>query len=648
MRHRLITVLTPLVLLCTAACDPGVSRPGAWLSGEEVSTPVTDFTFTNAFEDCYLETATWYAIPHSVTLWCAAHDGDLYVGSFSMSGGWEGHRTWEQHIARNGEGAARFDGKIYRGTWERVQDPDLIEAIEQSYADKYSHTEIWKRGLATYDPQPDWRFYRLRQESAEPLKEPAGATMTHQGREIPRSEEAILDPKHTVLVVHEMLNDFVSKGGVADKAGRRYAMDPETERIARLLAAARAKNVRVAYVRWTRDAHGSTDDDASCARETPVCSGRRTKAGRARAPSNIEGSWGWQAPEAIKPAPGDWVLPKWRQDAFFSTQLDALMRWNGIKTMVIVGLGAEVGIMPSVMTASEMGYFTVVVEDAVAAAYPGRREDAMEFLRDSAIVKNTQEMEAIWSKAAAAPTAVASASAAEPPSSESPARNATVNYRGRQIPNADAEVLNPKHTLLLVHGMQNDLITKGGAFDQAGRRIDADGILEPVAKLLAEARAKNMPVAYVRWTNYADGSTFSDPMLRGPLARSGAVGSRGWAVESTPGWEISDVLKPVPGDWVLRKYRPDAFFATPLDSLMRWNGVKTVVVVGVGAEVGVVPTLMSASNLGYFTVAVSDGLRPADPERMEDAMRYIADQAMLKTHTELLEIWHGAAPRPAE
>ena len=163
MRHCPTAVFAPLLLLCAVACDPGVSRPGAWLSGEEVAAPVTDWAFTNAYEDCYLEAATWYGVPHSVTLWCAVHDGDLYVGSFSMSGDWEGYRTWENHLARDGEGAARLGGKIYRGVWERVEDSGVIEAVEQSYAAKYGHTETWKRGLAIYDPQPDWRFYRFRQ-----------------------------------------------------------------------------------------------------------------------------------------------------------------------------------------------------------------------------------------------------------------------------------------------------------------------------------------------------------------------------------------------------------------------------------------------------------------------------------------------------
>ena len=498
--------------------------------------------------------------------------------------------------------------------------------------------------------------------------------MAFQGREIPRSDEAILDPKHSVLVIHEMLNDFVSKGGVADKAGLRYAMDPEVERIARLLAAARAKNVRVAYVRWTRYEDGSTDDDASCSVGSRVCSGRRSAAGRAQPPSNIEGSWGWRAPEAIAPAPGDWVLPKWRQDAFFSTQLDALMRWNGIRTMVILGLGTEVGIMPSVLTASELGYFTVVVEDAVKAVDPVRRESAMAFLQDTAMVRSTGRIEEIWSKAATP--------------------EQTVADRERQVPNSLGEVpeargksvagcidggmpvdlchglLDPKHSLLLVHDMQNDFIGKGGAFDDFGRRIDAEGILKPMRRLLAGAREKNVRVAYTKWTNHADRSSFSSlvprvcgapiPPPRSGLENgaSGCVGARaagvriggsgGWAIGGTSGWEVAGAVKPNPGDWEIRQHRPDAFFATPLDSLMRWNGVKTLVLVGIGVEAGLVQTLMSASNLGYFTVAVADCLAPSAPDLLQGAMRHIADGALVRTHSELLDIWRDAAPKPAE
>ena len=49
---------------------------------------------------------------------------------------------------------------------------------------------------------------------------PTGPTITFQGREIPNTVEEILNPKHTVLVVHEMLNDFISEGGASDNARR--------------------------------------------------------------------------------------------------------------------------------------------------------------------------------------------------------------------------------------------------------------------------------------------------------------------------------------------------------------------------------------------------------------------------------------------
>lgn len=493
-------------------------------------------------------------------------------------------------------------------------------------------------------------------QGAEVPKKPSTQTMTFQGREIPRSDAAILDPKHTVLVIHEMLNDFVSKGGVADQAGLRYAMDPEIDRIGKLLAAARKKNARVAYVRWTRYEDGATDDDASCAVGSRVCSGRRTAAGRTRPPSNIEGSWGWQAPEAIAPAPGDWVLPKWRQDAFFSTQLDALMRWNGIKTMVIVGLGTEVGIMPSVMTASELGYFTVVVEDAIKAVDPARREPAMAFLSDTALVRNTRWLEEIWSEAAAAPAGFGR------PSGNTESGADCIG--GRTPVGFCRSLLDPKRTLLLVHDMQHDVVGKGGASDDFGGRVDASGILKPVQRLLAGAREKNMRVAYTKWTNYADGSSSPRhvPQAGGALippprgeAENGTSrcgGARAtkvkidetgrWAIEGTSGWEVAQAVKPNPGDWEIRQYRPDAFFATPLDSLMRWNGIKTLVVVGIGVQAGVVQTLMSAANLGYFTVAVSDGVLPSDPGQFEEA------GALIQTHSELLDIWRGAAPKPAE
>ena len=156
--HPLVLALAGTAFLALVGCEPGDRRAGAWLSGEQINTPVTDWAVTNAFQDCFIETATWYAIPHSVKLWCAEHAGDVYVGSYG-----EGSRTWEKHVVRNGDGALRVDGKIYGGRFELVKDPKLTEGIVQSYTEKYSSNELWEVTLTEDGLPPDWRFYRLSQ-----------------------------------------------------------------------------------------------------------------------------------------------------------------------------------------------------------------------------------------------------------------------------------------------------------------------------------------------------------------------------------------------------------------------------------------------------------------------------------------------------
>src|SRR5216117_643791 len=69
-----------------------------------------------------------------------------------------------------------------------------------------------------------------------------------------RNLDEILNPKHTALIVHEMLNDWISAGGADDKRGRRY--DPARVAniippIQQLIAQGRAKSVRIVYMRYT-------------------------------------------------------------------------------------------------------------------------------------------------------------------------------------------------------------------------------------------------------------------------------------------------------------------------------------------------------------------------------------------------------------
>ncbi len=67
----LFCLVLGLITLRIIGFEPRDRSPGLWLKGELVTTPVTDWSFTDQFEEINVETRTWYFIPHSVTTYCA-------------------------------------------------------------------------------------------------------------------------------------------------------------------------------------------------------------------------------------------------------------------------------------------------------------------------------------------------------------------------------------------------------------------------------------------------------------------------------------------------------------------------------------------------------------------------------------------------
>ena len=76
-----------LVGLATGCLDPKDRRPGLRLSGEVVTEAIDDWSFSDEFGEIYLETRTWYVIPHSVTTVCAALGEKLYLPTIYYGGG---------------------------------------------------------------------------------------------------------------------------------------------------------------------------------------------------------------------------------------------------------------------------------------------------------------------------------------------------------------------------------------------------------------------------------------------------------------------------------------------------------------------------------------------------------------------------------
>ena len=95
-------VVVLLVLLSITGFEPRQRTPGLWLKGNLVTAPVTDWSFTEKVDTVEVETHTWYGVPHSVTTYCAALNGQLYLDSFYPPGVEYPHgRSWNENVARD-------------------------------------------------------------------------------------------------------------------------------------------------------------------------------------------------------------------------------------------------------------------------------------------------------------------------------------------------------------------------------------------------------------------------------------------------------------------------------------------------------------------------------------------------------------------
>jgi len=103
----------------------------------------------------------------------------------------------------------------------------------------------------------------------------------------------------------------------------------------------------------------------------------------------------------VSPGDGEIVVSKRTYDGFFNTDLDAILREQGITWVTVVGLTSDCCVNTTAGSAFSRGYATVVLSDASAAYDPAAHEEAMHILSlHSAVVSEVDEIATVWSAAA--------------------------------------------------------------------------------------------------------------------------------------------------------------------------------------------------------------------------------------------------------
>lgn len=179
--------------------------------------------------------------------------------------------------------------------------------------------------------------------------------------------------------------------------------------------------------------------------------------------------------------------------------------------------------------------------------------------------------------------------------------------------------LEAKRTALIIQDMQNDPISEGGAFAGSGAPAHAkkQNVIANV-RLLADAmRRVGSVVIHIHYIVEpgAPGLKLNAPLFRG-VSEANAV------VRGTWGAAPVDGLEPKPGDLVVEKMRMNGFYNTRLDTLLRGQGIESIVVTGAWTNFSIEHTARHGADAGYHVVVVTDGTSTIDDTWQNAAINF--------------------------
>ena len=198
----------------------------------------------------------------------------------------------------------------------------------------------------------------------------------------------IVDPKHTALIIIDPQHDFCSaEGAMAQRFG--FDMKEIRESVPRLNAFIERCREAGVFVVWVREifadrkmlpnqkAIWGAGDDIWLIREDGT---------------GIE----WYS-EMIPPLPQESIITKWQYDAFSDTELDLLLKCQGIKTILMTGYTTNVCVETTARHGYMVGYYVVLVSDCTGAPTHSEYECAVSNIRTYfGHVATSEEIGTLW------------------------------------------------------------------------------------------------------------------------------------------------------------------------------------------------------------------------------------------------------------
>jgi nicotinamidase-related amidase len=195
----------------------------------------------------------------------------------------------------------------------------------------------------------------------------------------------------------------------------------------------------------------------------------------------------------------------------------------------------------------------------------------------------------------------------------------------------------PDRSAVLVQELQNGVVGAEAGLPALADAVRATGVIERAACVLREARKRRIPVIHCTAENLPDGfGTNHNARVFESARRLG--------LENRPGSSsVGPVaaLGPVDSDLVLpRLHGLSPLTGSPLDALLRNQGIECLVVMGVSLNLAIPNLVYDAVNRSYQVVLVADAVVgvPADYGRqvIEHSLSLVSTVVVAD---ELIEAW---------
>ena len=205
-----------------------------------------------------------------------------------------------------------------------------------------------------------------------------------------------------------------------------------------------------------------------------------------------------------------------------------------------------------------------------------------------------------------------------------------------------AELVAPGRGALLLQEVQIGVLGPGSVLADLAEAAKAAGIVERLRHLTASARRAGIPVVHCTAANLAHGFGANHN------ARLFGAARRGNTLEEPGG----DKVQPVEGlfaegDLVVPRFHGlSPMTGSQLDSLLRNEGITTVVVTGVSLNVAIPNLVFDAVNRSYQVVVPTDAVAGVPIEYGHQVIQHtLRVLATLTTVEELSDIWDGRRAR---